>query len=265
MSKNQHCENLQNYFLQSDWDEMAKNPGVLKKCMTLSNRLALLGLLNPDEQTSVAAVAIALLTWLTHKGPMDELRINPMKALCTVRDFKGHIRNLKGYSKAEISVFPADPAELPEDALRRAYGHQMPVQCQVDEMAVKFLRSVLPARDTHSSIRGMCGKPSLQQFQGNSGGMDNTLMQLKALLDQSGQAENMPLTLTMLPPKRNKKLLALEMGSVEAPACFASPAACRERSSWKPRRACRRSNAYRQSTEGRETKGAQQRRGRDGK
>lgn len=196
---------------------------------------------------------------------MDELRINPMKALCTVRDFKGHIRNLKGYSKAEISVFPADPAELPEDALRRAYGHQMPVQCQVDEMAVKFLRSVLPARDTHSSIRGMCGKPSLQQFQGNSGGMDNTLMQLKALLDQSGQAENMPLTLTMLPPKRNKKLLALEMGSVEAPACFASPAACRERSSWKPRRACRRSNAYRQSTEGRETKGAQQRRGRDGK
>lgn len=59
MSKNQHCENLQNYFLQSDWDEMAKNPGVLKKCMTLSNRLALLGLLNPDEQTSVAAVAIA--------------------------------------------------------------------------------------------------------------------------------------------------------------------------------------------------------------
>ena len=213
VSKNQHCENLQNYFLQSDWDEMAQNPGVLKKCMTMSNRLALLGLLNPDEQTSVAAVAIAYVA--AHKGAMDELRVNPMKALCTVRDFKSHIRNLKGYSRADITVFPADPGELPEDLLKRAYGHQIPVQCPVDEMAVKFLRSVLPARDTHASIRGMCGKPGLQQFQGNSGGLDNTLMmRLKALLDQSGQAQDTPLTLTMLPPTKSKPLLALEMDPV---------------------------------------------------
>ena len=52
--KTQHCENLQNYFLKSDWDEMAADPGILKKCMVMGNRMAHLGLVNPDEQTSVA-------------------------------------------------------------------------------------------------------------------------------------------------------------------------------------------------------------------
>eukprot|EP00435_Cladocopium_sp_Y103_P010332 s5323_g2.t1 len=80
-SKNQHCENLENYFLQSDWDEMTQNHGIFKKCLTLANRMALLGLLNPNESTSVAVVAIAYVT--AHKGPMDELRVNPMNALST--------------------------------------------------------------------------------------------------------------------------------------------------------------------------------------
>ena len=209
--QNQHCENLPNYFLQSDWDEMAKNPGILKKCMTMSNRMALLGLLNPDEPTSVAVVAIAYVT--AHKGPMDELRVNPMNALSTVRDFKSHIRNLEGFKKAQISLFPADPAELPEDLLRRAYGEQMPVKCPVDEMAVKFLCQVLPARDTHSSIRSMCGKPGLQQCQ--SGGM---LSQLKQLLAGLGGGEGEELELTMLPPRKKRPLLALEAPSAGSAA-----------------------------------------------
>ena len=133
---------------------------------------------------------------------MDELRVNPMNALSTVRDFKSHIRSLKGFKKAQISLFPADPAELPEDLLRRAYGEQMPVKCPVDEMAVKFLCQVLPARDTHSSIRSMCGKPGLQQCQ--SGGM---LSQLKQLLAGLGGGEGEELELTMLPRERSDRFL----------------------------------------------------------
>lgn len=43
-----------------------------------------------------------------------------------------HCENL-GFKKADVKIFPGDPAELPPDHLRRAYGQQMPVQCQVDE------------------------------------------------------------------------------------------------------------------------------------
>ena len=147
---------------------------------------------------------------VAHKGPMDELRVNPMNALGTVRDFKGHIRSLKGFKKSDISVFPADPAELPEDMLRRAYGQQLPLPCQVDQMAVKYLRDILPARDTHASIRGMCGKPTLQNFRPSSD-LGQALQLVKNLFsghhDPKGEV-----ALTMLPPRKAKTLLALEGG-----------------------------------------------------
>ena len=156
---------------------------------------------------------------VNHQGPMDELRLNPVNALANVRSFKNHIRGMKGFQKCEIRVFPADPSELPEDLFRKAYGQQLPVQCQVDEVAVRFLRDILPARDTHASIRGMCGKPGLQHFQGMSGSSGGSLVQafqeLKNMLN-NGQAQAAEVTL--LPPRKHKKLLALEGGDGTASA-----------------------------------------------
>eukprot|EP00438_Fugacium_kawagutii_P009737 Skav210509 [mRNA] locus=scaffold601:541301:542722:+ [translate_table: standard] len=210
--KTQLCENLPNYFLKSDWDNMAADAGVLKKCLIMANRMAVLGLLNPDEPTAVAVVAIAYVA--AHKGPMDELRVNPVSALSNVRAFKTHIHGLKGYKKADIKIFPGDPAELPPDLLRRAYGQQMPVKCQVDESAVRFLRDVLPARDSHASIRGMCGKPGLQHLQASQENpqlqLATALREFKQLLFQEGPDN---VQLTMLPPKKNKQLLGLGFDS----------------------------------------------------
>ena len=215
--KTQHCENLPNYFLKGDWDEMAGAQGILKKCLSMAKRMALLGMLSPDESTCVAVVAIAYV--VNHQGPMDELRVNPVNALANVRSFKNHIRGMKGFQKCEIRVFPADPSELPEDLFRKAYGQQLPVQCQVDEVAVRFLRDILPARDTHASIRGMCGKPGLQHFQGMSGSSGGSLVQaFQELKNMLNNGEAQAAEVTLLPPRKHKKLLALEGGDGTASA-----------------------------------------------
>ena len=155
--KTQHCQNLQNYFLENEWKALLEEKPLLQKVSLIAKRMAMIGLKSPNEPTAVAGVAIAFLA--SHKGPAEDLQWNAVKALSTLHDLKMVVRAQRAYDMSNMKRYPHDPAELPEDLLRRAYGTEKPVACPLDAAGLLFLRKALPARDTHASVRGCFGKP----------------------------------------------------------------------------------------------------------
>lgn len=154
-AQRQTCLHLDNYFLKKDWEKLASD-GLANKVNFAAQRMAALGLLNPTEPTAVHAVSILYLT--SHKGTLEELNINGAHALNTVRDLKSVLRGLKGFTHSGITNYPMDPAELPSPILMKAFGQEKPEPSRLDPNTLGWLQAVLPARHTHTSVRGAWGK-----------------------------------------------------------------------------------------------------------
>ena len=161
----QTCLHLDNYFLKKDWEKLASD-GLTDKVNLAAQRMAALGLLNPTEPTVVHAVAILYLT--SHKGTLEELNITGVHALNTVRDLKSVLRGLKGFTQSGITNYPMDPAELPGPIFMKAFGQEKPEPSRLDPHALGWLQVVLPARDTHTSVRGAWGKRTSRLRTGNN-------------------------------------------------------------------------------------------------
>ena len=173
----QRCNHLCNYFLQTEWDSFKSN-GTANKITVVAQRMASLGLVNPTEQSFVHAVAVIYLS--SHKGPVEEMMVNGTHALQVLRDLKSLLKGQKGFSHSGVLNYPEDPAELPSHLILKAFGQKKPAPSPLDAQALLFLQHQLPARDTHTSVRGCWGKKSAAQ--NTAGQMGDMFFQTMSML-----------------------------------------------------------------------------------
>ena len=107
--------------------------------------------------------AVAVMYLSSHKGRVEEMMVNGTHALQVLRDLKSLLKEQKGFGHSGVLNYPQDPAELPSHLLMKAFGQKKPAPGPLGPQSLLFLQQQLPARDTHTSVRGCWGKKSATQ------------------------------------------------------------------------------------------------------
>lgn len=118
----------------------------------LTQRCALLGLTCSSEPTQVLMISILLMA--AHNGPTEDLTIDAQRAFALLKDLKVVMKaKAKKAKHSGVTVYPAEPGQLPEAIYKAAYQHdEAPVECPLDTAGLQNLAGDLPMRKTHTSV-----------------------------------------------------------------------------------------------------------------
>ena len=143
----QVVSNLAPYLTEEDWLQLGNKRSQVCQLTVLAQRLRAMGLTSLKEDTKCQAVALWLYSHVELKG-MPEPQATTLHTM--VAEFQAVFQSLDpNPAVPSLHTYPDNPATLPEDWTKKAYGEERP-WCKVVHLAL--WKKKVPLRSTASKL-----------------------------------------------------------------------------------------------------------------